>query len=38
MGLVIVARTVKAVRYTKDVLEEHVVPNAIVVGPGFLFV
>ena len=38
MDLVIVSPTLKAVRYIQDVLQDHVVPAAIGVGPEFLFV
>ena len=36
--LVIVPQRLNAVRYIQDVLQDHVVPAAIGVGPGFLFV
>lgn len=36
--LVLVPQRLNAVRYIEHVLEEHVVPAAIGVGPGFLFV
>ncbi|KAJ4441451.1 hypothetical protein ANN_11306 [Periplaneta americana] len=38
MDLVIVPQRLNAVRYIEDVLEEHLVPAAIGVGPAFLFV
>ncbi|KAJ4430893.1 hypothetical protein ANN_19484 [Periplaneta americana] len=38
MDLVIVPQRLNAVRYIEDVLEECLVPAAIGVGPGFLFV
>ncbi|KAJ4437598.1 hypothetical protein ANN_17743 [Periplaneta americana] len=38
MDLLIVPQRLNAARYIEDVLEEHFVPAAIGVGPGFLFV
>ncbi|KAJ4425451.1 hypothetical protein ANN_28067 [Periplaneta americana] len=38
MDLIIVPQRLNGVRYIEDDLEEHLVPAAIGVGPGFLFV